>query len=194
MAGLFQMIQKNDMLKLLLVLVAVYFFMQMYNSKKDGLENTENTASSEPVEFSTAVKNGDALGTASNEPAVPEPLVVQGVAQEDRAEVVQPSAPQEQAEKVLAGGAQLTADDLLPKYDDANEFAKENPVSKLLQEQNFLQAGYHIGINTVVQSNKIPYLDIRSAPPIPKEQVGPWNNSSFERPAGFGRKFLEIGS
>ena len=79
-------------------------------------------------------------------------------------------------------------------YDDANEFAKQNPVSKLLQEQNFLQAGYHMGINTVIQSNKIPYLDIRSCPPIPKQEVGPFNNSSFEQPVGSNRRFLEIGS
>lgn len=189
MAGIFEMIQKNNTLKVLLVLVAVYFFMRMYN--KEGLDNVSSSA---PVTFTTAVKSGAALGTASNEAAVPESLLVQGQVEEDKANVMPKTEEQAQVEKVLAGGAQLTADDLLPKYDDANEFAKENPVSKLLQEQNFLQSGYHIGINTVVQSNKIPYLDIRSCPPIPKEQAGPWNNSSFERPTGFGRKFLEIGS
>ena len=189
MAGIFEMIQKNNTLKVLLVLAVVYFFMRMYN--KEGLDNVAN---SEPVNFTTAVNNGGALGTASNEAAVPEALLVQGSLEEDKASVMPKTDEQIQVEKVLAGAAKLSADDLLPKYDDANAFAKENPVSKLLQEQNFLQSGYHIGINTVVPSNKIPYLDIRSCPPIPKEQAGPWNNSSFERPTGFGRKFLEIGS
>jgi len=95
-------------------------------------------------------------------------------------------------EDVIAPKEQLSAEDLLPKYDQANEFAEQNPVSKLLQEQNFLISGYHSGINTVLQSNKIPYHDIRSAPPIPKESVGPWSQSSYEQPAGANRRKLEI--
>ncbi len=85
------------------------------------------------------------------------------------------------------------SNELLPSNEDS-EFLKENPVAKLLKEQNFLQAGYHFGINTVVQSNKIPYLDIRSVPPIPKMDVGPFNNSSYEQPMGSNRRFLEIGA
>ncbi len=83
-------------------------------------------------------------------------------------------------------------DDLLPKYDDANAFAKENPVSKLLKEQNFLISGYHVGVNTVLQSNKIGNLDLRSLPPIPKESVGPWHQSSYEQSAGQLRRGVEI--
>ena len=98
-----------------------------------------------------------------------------------------------QVDKVIAGKTALTTEDLLPKYDDANDFAKQNPVSKLLQETNFLTSGYHQGINTIVSSNKIPYHDIRSAPPIPKAEAGPWNQSSYEQPMGAGRKFLEVG-
>lgn len=87
---------------------------------------------------------------------------------------------------------QITADELLPKYDEANEFAKQNPVSDLLKEQNFLISGYHMGINTVMQSNKIPFHDLRSAPPIPKQNVGPFLQSSYETPAGTNRRSLEI--
>jgi hypothetical protein len=87
----------------------------------------------------------------------------------------------------------LTSEDLLPVYSENDKFLKENPVAKLLKEQNFLQAGHHFGINTVVQSNKIPYLDVRSVPPIPKKDLGPFNNSSYEQPMGADRRFLEIG-
>ncbi len=100
---------------------------------------------------------------------------------------------QQQVDSIVAGKTQLTAEDLLPKYDDANEFAKQNPVSKLLKEQNFLISGYHMGINTVMQSNKIPYWDLRSAPPIPKETVSPWGQSSYDNPVGANRRPLEIG-
>lgn len=163
-----EMIQKNDMLKVILILVAVYFFMKYYN--RESLDNVE----SEPVASQPELAQPDVKAVAA-------PVLV-------------PEEQQKQVERVVAGQTQLTANDLLPTYDDANEFAKQNPVSQLLQEQNFLQAGYHMGINTVVQSNKIPYLDIRSCPPIPKTEVGPFNNSSYEQPVGANRRFLEIGN
>jgi hypothetical protein len=161
-----EMIQKNDMLKVILILVAVYFFMKYYN--RESLDNVEAEVS-QPKVAQPDIK------------AVASPVLV-------------PEEQQQQMERVVAGQTQLSANDLLPTYDDANEFAKQNPVSQLLQEQNFLQAGYHMGINTVVQSNKIPYLDIRSCPPIPKAEVGPFNNSSYEQPVGAHRRFLEIGN
>lgn len=165
-----EMIQKNDMLKVILILLAVYFFMKYYN--RESLDNVE--AEAKPVEAQALMAQPDVKAVA--------------------APVLAPEAQQQQVERVVAGQTQLTANDLLPTYDDANEFAKQNPVSQLLQEQNFLQAGYHMGINTVVQSNKIPYLDIRSCPPIPKSEVGPFNNSSYEQPVGANRRFLEIGN
>lgn len=159
--NIIEMIQKNDMLKLVLILVAIYFFMQYYN--KETLENVSANVS----------------GTTLMH--VPEPASIVNVEQQ-------------QIDKIVAGTPTLTTTDLLPKYDDASDFAKQNPVSKVLQEQNFLQSGYHIGINTVIQSNKIPYLDLRSAPPIPKQEVGPFNNSSFLEPMGAKRRFFELGS
>jgi|APCry1669192647_1035423.scaffolds.fasta_scaffold18164_2 hypothetical protein len=98
-------------------------------------------------------------------------------------------------DKIVTGSTQLTASDLLPKYDEANDFVKENPVSGLLKEQNFLISGYHMGINTVMQSNKIAYLDLRSAPPIPKQDVGPFLNSSYDSFGGSSaRRYFEISS
>lgn len=166
-----EMIQKNDILKVILILLGVYFFMRFYN--RESLDNVEAEVKQEPVK---------------------QPRVAQAQPEPEQAPVLTPQEQQKQVEKVVAGGSQLTANDLLPVYDDANEFAQQNPVSQLLQEQNFLQAGYHMGINTVIQSNKIPYLDIRSCPPIPKREVGPFNNSSFEQPVGSNRRFLEIGN
>jgi predicted RND superfamily exporter protein len=103
-------------------------------------------------------------------------------------------AEEEKINELVVGKDQVKAEDLLPQYDDANEFAKENPVSKLLKEQNFLVSGYHVGVNTVMQSNKIPYHDIRSLPPIPKESVGPFLESSYEQSPAQMRRFFEIGA
>lgn len=158
--NILNMIQQNDMLKVVLVLLVVYFFMKYYN--KENLDNV-----------------------------LPMPLV-QGPMQTH--DIVLKDTPQQiQMDKIVAGPTQLTTNDLLPAYDDANDFAKQNPVSKLLQEQNFLQSGYHAGINTIVQSNKIASLDLRSTPPIVKQSVGPFMNSSYETPVGAGRRQFEIG-
>lgn len=88
---------------------------------------------------------------------------------------------------------QLAADDLLPKYDESNDFAKQNPVSNLLKEQNFLIGGYHTGISTVISSQKQAYHDLRSCPSIPKDtSLSVWNISSYDEPVGSGRRQLEI--
>lgn len=167
-------IQNNDMLKIALILVAAYLFMSYY---KENLDNT-----------STKIQ------TPVNIPVTQTHVTPPSIALSSNGPAPHDSAQQNEINKIVAGPTTLTTKDLLPSYSAASDFAKQNPVSKLLAENNYLESGYHIGINTVVQSNKIPYLDIRSAPPIPKQQVGPWNQSSFEQPAGFGRRMLEIGS
>ena len=174
--NILETIQNNDMLKIALILVAAYLFMTYY---KENLDNTPVTPTvNVPVNISAPKTN---LTAPSNS------LSNNGPAPQD-------SAQQDQINKIVAGPTALTTKDLLPAYSDATDFAKQNPVSKLLAENNYLQSGYHMGINSVVQSNKIPYLDLRSCPPIPKQQVSPWGQSSFEQPTGFGRRMLEIGS
>lgn len=178
MANILEMIQSNNMLKVALILLGVYLFVtytqkqsvpakgmeSYYNIMPEHLENTESQI----------------------------PMAQPELPQQQQQEV-KPSPQQQQVDKIVAGADQMKPEDLLPKYDAENEFAKENPVSKLLKEQNFLISGYHVGINTVMQSNKIPYHDIRSLPPIPKENVGPWNQSSFEQSPAQMRRFFEIG-
>lgn len=163
MDSLIQLVKNNDIIKVALILGAIYLFMQFYHK-----ENLDNIEGATPV---------------IAQPPVPTQL----------AQTVTPQQQMTQVDKVIAGKTALTTDDLLPKYDDANDFAKQNPVSKLLQETNFLTSGYHSGINTIVSSNKIPYHDIRSVPPIPKSEVSPFMNSSYEQPMGSGRRYLEVG-
>lgn len=177
MNNIIETIQKNDLLKVLLILGAVYFFMTYYNKEK--LDNTDSKVSVPVTQVSISEQGQPAQG----QPA-PGSLA---------AAAPQTSPQAQQIASVVAGSTQLSTSDLLPKYDDASDFAKQNPVSKILHDQNFLQAGYHVGINTTIQSNKIPYLDIRSAPPIPKQEVGPFNNSSYEEPMGAKRRYFELG-
>jgi len=70
--------------------------------------------------------------------------------------------------------------ELLPK--DANsEWASLNPSgSGELSDVNLLKAGYHIGINTVGQSLRNANLQIRSEPPNPQMNIGPWHQTTIE--------------
>lgn len=112
------------------------------------------------------------------------------VPQAQETEIPKMEQTQEAIDKVLS------TDELLPKLsEEADDFVKQNPVAKMLKEQNFLVSGYHVGINTVLQSHKIPYHDLRSSPAISKSVVSPWNNSYIEAPAGSStRRLFEIGS
>jgi hypothetical protein len=81
--------------------------------------------------------------------------------------------------------------DLLPK-DTNSEWAQLNPAGKGdLANINLLKAGYHIGIDTVGQTLRNANLQIRSEPPNPQVNVGPWNNTTIS--ADVMRPVLEIG-
>jgi hypothetical protein len=82
--------------------------------------------------------------------------------------------------------------ELLPK-DTNSQWAQLNPSGKgELANVNLLKAGYHIGIDTIGQSLRNANLQIRSEPPNPQLNVGPWNTSTIE--PDFLRVPLELGS
>ena len=81
--------------------------------------------------------------------------------------------------------------ELLPK-DSNSQWAQLNPSGKgELSNINLLKAGYHIGIDTVGQTLRNANLQIRSEPPNPQINVGPWNQSTIE--SDFMRPPLNIG-
>ena len=81
--------------------------------------------------------------------------------------------------------------DLLPK-DKNSQWAQLNPSGKGdLANINLLKAGYHIGIDTIGESLRNANLQIRSEPPNPQINVGPWNLSTIE--PDFMRPPLELG-
>lgn len=82
--------------------------------------------------------------------------------------------------------------ELLPK-DNNSQWAQLNPSGKgELANINLLKAGYHIGIDTVGQSLRNPNLQVRSEPPNPQLNTGPWMQSTIE--PDLMRPPLEIGS
>ena len=81
--------------------------------------------------------------------------------------------------------------DLLPQ-DSNSEWAALNPVHQgNAAMPDLLQAGYHIGLDTIGQTLRNPNYQLRSDPIIPKAEVGPWNKSNIE--PDLGRVPLEVG-
>lgn len=82
--------------------------------------------------------------------------------------------------------------ELLPK-DDNSQWASLNPSSQNAPNTpDLLQAGYHIGLDTVGQTLKNPNMQLRSDPIISKGDVGPWNQSTVE--PDLMRVPLEVGT
>jgi hypothetical protein len=86
----------------------------------------------------------------------------------------------------------LTASELLPKGASDSRWAQANPAGQGdVRDQNFLTAGYHVGVNTTGSSKKNGNLQLRSEPANPQMVVSPWNQATIE--PDFLRKPLEIG-
>jgi|LauGreDrversion4_2_1035121.scaffolds.fasta_scaffold13606_7 hypothetical protein len=87
----------------------------------------------------------------------------------------------------------LTAQDLLPKDVSNLKWSQTNPSSiGDITDQNFLTAGYHIGVNTIGQTLKNANLQLRSEIPNPQVAVSPWMISTIE--PDVRSTTLEIGS
>lgn len=85
----------------------------------------------------------------------------------------------------------LTSEDLLPK-DKYSKWAEVNPEGQgELKDRNFVEAGWHFGINTVGQSLRNANLQLRSEPANPQVKVSPWSQSTIG--PDVNRRPLEIG-
>ena len=86
---------------------------------------------------------------------------------------------------------QLTPSELLPG-DPNTKWAQVNPSGQGdLKDQNFLNAGHHLGVNTVGQSLRNSNLQLRSEPPCPQVKVSPWMQTTIEPDTN--RRPMEIG-
>lgn len=86
----------------------------------------------------------------------------------------------------------LTAEDLLPKDAANSKWAQVAPAGQGdLQDQNFLTAGFQIGVNTVGSSLRNANLQLRSEPVIPQDT--PWPIMQSTITPDTLRRPLEIG-
>lgn len=191
----------NDLVKVGLVILALFFVFKLISSK----ESLDPTLSGNmPLNANLPTATASATQLQSTQLAINPLMIPMASTPEIMSASVSSQMPMVPAPNsavvpsdlklTVSGSTGLTTNELLPKYDEANDFVKQNPVSDLLKQQNFLISGYHVGINTVLQSNKIPNFSLRSTPPIPKQQLGPWNQSSIEEPSNSDRRFFELGA
>ena len=76
----------------------------------------------------------------------------------------------------------LKPEDLLPESEknEIQQFDKDQPTGEgILKGVNFLDAGFHVGVNTVGQSLRNANLNLRAEPPNPRLQVSPWLNTTI---------------
>jgi hypothetical protein len=93
------------------------------------------------------------------------------------------------------GSTEIQPQDLLPMPQEVVDFSQQFPKGEAdVKDKNFLIAGFNIGINTVASSLKNPNLQLRSDPYIPRQDTGPWNQSTIMSSDLTNRKPLEIGT
>ena len=86
----------------------------------------------------------------------------------------------------VANPSELLPTDVNSQWASLNPSSQNNP-----QTPDLLQAGYHIGLDTVGQTMKNPNLQLRSDPIIVNTLNSPWNNSTVE--PDLLRQPLEVG-
>jgi len=88
----------------------------------------------------------------------------------------------------------LKPEDLLPAQESKaiQEFNIAQPIGEgILADVNLLDAGSHIGINTIGQSLRNANVQLRSEPPNPQVNVSPWMNTTIG--PDLPRRPLELG-
>lgn len=105
-----------------------------------------------------------------------------------------PAAASASASSVGASGyskqAVANPSELLP-VDKNSQWATLNPSGNTIPLPDLLQAGQHIGLDTIGQTLKNANYQLRSDPIIEKKEIGPWMQSTIE--PDFGRVPLEVG-
>jgi hypothetical protein len=163
-SGFTKFFTKERILVLIIFLVIVWALLS-YSGSKLNLQDNMDVGT-----------NGPAL--APKAPATSAPAATAAVAPTGSGYALQPVA---------------NPSELLPK-DQNSQWAALNPNTMNQGDvlmPDLLQAGYHIGLDTIGQTLRNANLQLRSDPIISKADVGPWHQSTIE--PDMARVPLEIG-
>lgn len=164
---------------ILLAIVILIFLVYDYFKKKSEVDEAE------PFEdFAELTQVND----ESDERDEPQPVVSKSESRPRPVEVVDKV---KEFPKDCFPKDKLTPEDLLPRDAANSEWAQVNPAGQGdVQNQNFLTAGHHVGINSVGSTLRNPNLQLRSEIPNPQVKVSPWLQSTIE--PDLNRRPLEI--
>jgi len=168
---------------LIVVLYIIYLLYKYISSKNNfGLEfienNTNNAYGNKPMR-----KQTNAGGVKPSEPLGQNEVFASVSGIQTSTQGIPPSCNMQNI---------TNPSELLPK-DTNSDWAKLNPSGQgYMANINLLKAGYNIGIDTIGSSLRNANQQIRSEPPNPQLNVGPWNQSTIA--PDFLRVPLEIGS
>ena len=139
-------------------------------------EDTEPTEPTEPMETAQGVQPSEALDEIAEPGSI------------DQSE----SSQSNQTHPECYPKDVLTSAELLPQ-DSNSRWAQAVPSGTgSLQDKNFLNAGFHVGINTVGQTLRNANRQLRSEFPNPQVKVSPWMQTTID--PDINRKPMEIGS
>ena len=184
----------NYALIIFLALVLVFVFMKIYEDQKQavttaavttGNTNSQQTTNANVVETMGELQNFETFdgGGDTVQPTTTVPELTGYNNSGDFADVLA-SVPQSEN----SGNAvfktcdlnKISPEELLPSQNNT-QFAKLNPtVASNLQNKNFLEAGAHIGLDTVGQSLRNASYDLRAETPNPRMNVSPWMNTTIQ--------------
>ena len=173
----------SDKVLILVVFLVLVIGLSMYSgskkSKYDAM-TTSSKMSSIDLRPSTVVGNTSEFSPAEVD------------ASETITGVTEPYAnTSSQSASASASASASDSTGLLPN-DQNSQWASLNPVNGgNIAAPDLLQAGYNIGLDTIGQTLRNANYQLRSDPIIPKQNVGPWMQSTIE--PDLGRVPLEIG-
>ena len=169
MAGIITGLQRfftKDRIIIFVVLAVLLFFLMSYSGEKYNFSDNMATGSS------------NMYGPGPNPNLVPS--MHNNSADVSAHKAVSSAAVQPVAQGGYTSQNVVNPSDLLPT-DQNSQWSSLNPVNQGNPiTPDLLQAGHHIGLDTIGQSLKNPNLQLRSDPYIPKSVVGPWNQSTYE--------------
>lgn len=180
---------KDKIFNILLILGVVVLagILFRYNSEKGLLSDG---MSGNPFSGVSEVSSGEGAVSEESQPAQVEGAVPVGSTDDAQYLKVSGIKSGKADSKSCNEQPMMDPKELLPT-DKNNEWSNIMPNNDL-KNIHMINAGHHVGINTVGSSLRNANLQIRSEPVIPQGNVGPWNQTTIE-PDSLRRGF-EIGS
>lgn len=155
----------KDRITIFIVFGVLVFFLAWYSGFKYNLGDSMEAGNYPEVYGNSTIQTH----MKENHPNVPSMDVEQ-----QQKKNVQPAA-----QGGYSAQSTVNPSDLLPN-DVNSQWSTLNPVNQAVTTPDLLQAGHHMGIDTVGQTLKNANYQLRSDPIIPKKDIGPWNQSTIE--------------